>query len=204
MATLARAEGIILDVVTPEFDRMDDPPGRTVRARLRRILGIDARFDVLLVHRDAEAQPAQDRVVEIERAAEAEHVRWPKVPIVPIRMTEAWLLLDEADIRFVAGRPSGTDPLNLPPLASIESLPDPNHFSEASWRRRLGYEAAGSGNFSATSRLIGVSSLTASTWMGRLHNWTHGELSGKRQPSPCTRLTDRPDSKPISRNQPWT
>jgi hypothetical protein len=40
-------------------------------------------------------------------------------------MTEAWLLFDDAAIRRAAGNPNGTMPLGLPPLKSVESLPDP-------------------------------------------------------------------------------
>lgn len=47
------------------------------------------------------------------------------VPIVPVRMTEAWLLLDEALIREVAGRPSGTESLGLPKPLQAESVADP-------------------------------------------------------------------------------
>ncbi len=40
-------------------------------------------------------------------------------------MTEAWLLVDEIAIRWAAGNPRGTEPLNLPSLSRIEDLPDP-------------------------------------------------------------------------------
>jgi hypothetical protein len=40
-------------------------------------------------------------------------------------MTEAWLLIDEPEIRRVAGRPAGTNDLGLPSVAAIESLADP-------------------------------------------------------------------------------
>ena len=38
---------------------------------------------------------------------------------------EAWLLADEASIRRVAGRPRGTEPLDLPAPDELESVPDP-------------------------------------------------------------------------------
>jgi hypothetical protein len=40
-------------------------------------------------------------------------------------MTEAWLLLDEAAIRDVAGRPSGRVALDLPEPGDVERLDDP-------------------------------------------------------------------------------
>jgi hypothetical protein len=47
------------------------------------------------------------------------------VSIIPVRMTEAWLLIDEEAIRAAAGNPKGKVALDLPGLNKIESLPDP-------------------------------------------------------------------------------
>jgi len=43
--------------------------------------------DVIFVHRDAEAQSDEARLREIP---DEDHI----VPVVPVRMTEAWLLID--------------------------------------------------------------------------------------------------------------
>ncbi|HUT94205.1 MAG TPA: hypothetical protein VMY37_32390 [Thermoguttaceae bacterium] len=48
----------------------------------------------------------------------------PAVPVVPVRMTEAWLLFDEKAIRRAAGNPNGTDPLQVP-VRQAEDIPDP-------------------------------------------------------------------------------
>jgi Domain of unknown function (DUF4276) len=125
VAALAQRHGVILDVVTPEFDRMDDPPGRRVRDRLERVLGIDHDFNVLVVHRDAERASVRHRLDDIRRAAESVALAWPTVAVIPVRMTEAWLLLDETAIREVSGRPTGTDPLELPHPTRVEAHPDP-------------------------------------------------------------------------------
>jgi len=47
------------------------------------------------------------------------------IPIVPVRMQEAWLLFDESAIRLAAGNPNGNVALSIPPLARLESLPNP-------------------------------------------------------------------------------
>jgi hypothetical protein len=124
-AAIARLHGVALDVVAPEFGRMDKPPGRAVKQRLERMLRIDRDFDVLLVHRDCENDTVANRENEIFSGVHDCGVDWSVVPIVPIRMTEAWLLLDEDAIRVVAGRPSGGESLDLPRLSQIESMPDP-------------------------------------------------------------------------------
>lgn len=84
--------------------------------------------DVLFVHRDAESQPPSQRHDEIHQAVGEAGQRGMSIPcvcVVPVRMTEAWLLLDESAIRRAAGNPNGSMPLSLPASDRIESLPDP-------------------------------------------------------------------------------
>jgi hypothetical protein len=79
----------------------------------------------LFVHRDAERSSLASRRGEIRRAAAAVPTAPPVVCIIPIRMMEAWLLLDEQAIREASGNPRGSVALNLPSPARIEQLPDP-------------------------------------------------------------------------------
>ena len=84
--------------------------------------------DMLFVHRDAEGQDPGRRYEEINAAvlvATDLGFNLPHVCVVPVRMQEAWLLLDPAAIRSAADNPNGKAPLNLPPPRRIESLPDP-------------------------------------------------------------------------------
>lgn len=98
--------------------------------------------DILFVHRDAEVEAADRRYQEIAVALSNERLRY--VPIVPVRMTEAWFLFDESAIRVAAGNPNGTVALALPALDRLESIPDPKDLlrtafvnaSELSPRRR--------------------------------------------------------------------
>lgn len=119
--------------------------GRSVEQRLRFLLTQGAKFDIAFVHRDAEAQdPAQRRAEIASGASSAGLVGTPVVPIVPVRMTEAWLLLDEAGIRRIAARPNGQAQLGLPKWHEAESIADPKQrletalllASETSGRRR--------------------------------------------------------------------
>jgi hypothetical protein len=84
--------------------------------------------DFLFIHRDAERQPAADRHKEIRTAfsdASNYKVNLPSVAVVPVRMSEAWLIFDESAIRNAAGNPNGILPLNLPALNRLETRPDP-------------------------------------------------------------------------------
>lgn len=100
-------------------------PDRTVAGRLRMLVVQEFPFDVVFVHRDAEGDDPQRRRREIADGAEAVGITSPVIPVVPVRMTEAWLLLDPAEIRRVAGRPNGRDPLDLPVPSEVERLADP-------------------------------------------------------------------------------
>lgn len=79
--------------------------------------------DILFVHRDAEGEEPTFRYAEISNALSGEGL--PYVPIVPVRMTEAWFLFDEDAIRTAAGNPNSNIVLNLPRLDRVEALPDP-------------------------------------------------------------------------------
>lgn len=98
-------------------------PGANLRDRLSRAVQ-EYPCDVLFVHRDAEREPREKRVEEIRRAVVAAGVP-ACVPVVPVRMTEAWLLIEEGAIRRAAGNPNGEVSLPLPRLTSLETVADP-------------------------------------------------------------------------------
>lgn len=83
--------------------------------------------EVLFVHRDSDRELPERRREEIHAAAQAIEVGNPPqlVPVVPVRMTEAWLLVSEAAIRSAAANPHGRVRLNLPDTGRLEALPDP-------------------------------------------------------------------------------
>ena len=84
--------------------------------------------DLLFVHRDAETASLDVRLSEIKQAvsdASIENGISTVVCVVPVRMTEAWLLFDVGAIRRAAGNPNGNVSLNLPSLSRVETLPNP-------------------------------------------------------------------------------
>ncbi|MFV0524202.1 MAG: hypothetical protein ACK5RL_06865 [Acidimicrobiales bacterium] len=118
--------GVEIRVTSPDLRRLPNPPSFKIEDRLRAVFDIDdAGYDLLFVHRDAEKQDPRLRHDEVRTAVSAVCHGRPYVPVVPIRMTEAWLLLDEQLIREVAGRPDGAVPLKLPTPNQVESLPNP-------------------------------------------------------------------------------
>jgi len=108
---------------------------RTLSERIQTVLQQNA-YDLLLVHRDAEKEGPSKRQAEVrdalaqalERMATAERrgrTGVPVVPVVPVRMSEAWLLFSERAIRRAARNPRSTVELDLPVVGRVESIPDP-------------------------------------------------------------------------------
>jgi hypothetical protein len=94
--------------------------------------------DVLFVHRDAEREPPEHRIHEIRLAVDGVDLPVPHLRVIPVRMTEAWLLFDAAAIRRAAGNPNGDMPLELPALSRVEDLPDPKEVLRSLLREASG------------------------------------------------------------------
>jgi len=83
--------------------------------------------DVLFIHRDAEKQKPSLRREEIHQAVSASGIRKPWTPVVPVRMTEAWLLISESAVRETACNPKGMVTIDFPPIARLETIADPKN-----------------------------------------------------------------------------
>lgn len=128
---LCAERGVEVRITAPDFRLLRTPPGLKVSDRLRHSLVQEIQPEIVFVHRDAEGQPPKERCLEVKNAIAQASPGLPHVPVVPIRMTEAWLLVDEQQIRDVAGRPNSTAPLALPPIRRIEQHSDPKELLKA-------------------------------------------------------------------------
>ncbi|MFC8044393.1 hypothetical protein [Nocardia sp. NPDC057353] len=143
--TLFLEKGVEIRLTKPDFRILAGVP-KDVESRITAglaLLGFDP--DIIVVHRDADGDGWERRKKEIRTAVNHAAPQIPcVVSVIPVRMTEAWLLLDETAIRRVAGKPSGKASLNLPGPKKIESEPDPKQLlkmclleaSECTGRRR--------------------------------------------------------------------
>ena len=118
-----------IDRIQPEWadlHRLPRPP-QTLGDRISIAMKLYP-CDLLFVHRDAEGKDPCHRYEEIRNAlreAAVQGIQPPAICVVPVRMTEAWLLINEPAIRIAAGNPNGTRPLSLPHLSTIEEIRDP-------------------------------------------------------------------------------
>lgn len=83
--------------------------------------------DVLFIHLDADKDPLLKRRQIASAVAElrAEGFVTPHICIIPVRESEAWVLIDEAAIREAAENRRGKVKLHLPSRKKLETVADP-------------------------------------------------------------------------------
>jgi hypothetical protein len=83
--------------------------------------------DLLFIHRDAEKESRAVRIDEIGVVVSqlTSVIDVPTICVIPVRMTEAWLIFDEIALRKAASNPNGNIELQMPRLKQIECEPDP-------------------------------------------------------------------------------
>jgi len=107
----------------PDLSVLPTKVEQTVASKVRAALALEPAANLVFVHRDSDSRDPEPRYQEISSAMsefDREHVA-----VVPVQETEAWLILDEDEIRHVASNPNGKTNLNLPKLAQVEDLADP-------------------------------------------------------------------------------
>lgn len=142
-----------------DLRRLPKPPKKLLQ---RIILSLELYpCDLLFVHRDAEKETHQKRVVEIQEAIlQVKSVQVPPfVCVIPVRMQEAWLLFDEAALRRAAGNPNGHQVLDLPDVAQLEELPNPKNILHELLRQASGLSSRRVKKFSVNERVHRVAEL---------------------------------------------
>ncbi|WAP58307.1 hypothetical protein [Streptomyces sp. S465] len=123
-----RAFPMVPTTTVPDLNRLPSKPGHSVEDKLRaaqRLSDGERGYDLVVIHRDADGHPALHRRREIAEAVAQVSPGLAHVPVIPVRMLEAWLLLDHAAIREVAGSSNGKVTLGLPKVNRAESAADP-------------------------------------------------------------------------------
>jgi len=138
---LARARGpfdLLLQALSPL------PEARTFVERVASLVQQSQGWvHVLFIHTDAGAgttrRARRERIEPALQAAQALVPGWRTiVPVVPVRESEAWLLVDESAIRAAIGVPHGGAGLELPARArDVEHVLDPKRAFERAVRRVL-------------------------------------------------------------------
>jgi hypothetical protein len=112
-----------IELNRPNLGLIRNPP-KSLEDRVQAAIS-SAPCDILFIHRDADAAGFRARAEEIDAGLSGVALPIPYVRVVPVHMSEAWLLIDPNAIRKVALRPNGRTPLAMPKISQLESLPDP-------------------------------------------------------------------------------
>lgn len=117
--------------------------------------------DLLFIHRDAEKEPHERRIEEIRTALQciSPYPTIPVICVVPVRMTEAWLLFDMMALRKAASNPNGKTVLQLPDLRKLENEPDPKEVLYELLRQASDLSSRRLKKFSPSERIHRVSEL---------------------------------------------
>jgi len=85
-------------------------------------------FDILIYHRDAESnkiETVEDRIKEIFKNLEDDKDIDSLVCVIPVRMMESWLLINEDAIKKAAGNRNYIGEIEIPLIYNIEKIPKP-------------------------------------------------------------------------------
>jgi hypothetical protein len=122
-----------------QFDRL--PPGKasTLVDRIKTAADIYP-CEILFVHRDADSGTIEERENGILAAVISANLinTVSPVAVIPVQMTEAWLLIDECAIRTAAGYRNGTANLALPTVGELERRADPKGLLQKALRTASG------------------------------------------------------------------
>lgn len=128
-----------VSVSAPDLNWLSDQPvGHSVADKLRAVKRLSDEYELAILHRDADREGIEARRTEIAAAVKS---TWPElshIPVIPVTMLEAWLLLDEGVIRQVAGNPKGKMPLSLPKPSNVERIADPKQLLKETLARASG------------------------------------------------------------------
>jgi hypothetical protein len=105
------------------------PPSSALDQRMVKAVSLYP-CDILFVHRDAEKEAFQTRKDEILRFYQKINNTFSEklVPVVPVRMMETWLLIDEKALKMAAGNRNYAKNIVLPRPKNLESLAEPKDY----------------------------------------------------------------------------
>lgn len=109
----------------PDLSMFVQPVGLTVKSKLEAVIKHYPGVDLIFIHRDADNAGIAAREQEIIDACSDLHLTAVIVPVVPVKMLEAWLLADQDKIKMVGGgRGYRGNIEGVPSIAALENVRD--------------------------------------------------------------------------------
>lgn len=134
---LFSAAGLRLNLSRPDYSRLEEKVAKDVRSRV--LAGVELLGevpDVVVAHRDADNVGAPARRGEIMEAISGVDASMSGVPVVPVRMTEAWLLPTRPPSAGSQEIPTGASASSSPVCARPSGSRTRRRCSERSWSSR--------------------------------------------------------------------
>ena len=152
---------------------------------------------LVFVHRDSENFTLDERRREFETVE-----RQDVVPVVPVRMSESWLLFDGLAIAKAAGSPTSQVP--VPGIAQLEDIPDPKGLLDELLFQAAGHPPGATAGDSCVI-LSDVASALPSTSPTTVRSRTclRSGASRKRWPSATRTGTGLGNRRRDSAHEPW-
>lgn len=135
-ALVSHIRSLLISYGAAASDGTSSNSGNTIADKIRQGRELFGALDILFIHRDADsyrdsdAAGSEKRRAEIAEAVISSGHDGPYVGIVPVQMTETWLLVNESEIRRVAGNPRGLQDLGLPSVNRLETISNPKESLE--------------------------------------------------------------------------
>lgn len=130
--------GLLEPIIDWSIQRLDPDvqiDGRSFAKRRGSLEDFFNRYDpdgmMTFVHRDAEGVPLAERLEEFEVLDLS-----PMVPVVPVRMSEAWILFDKDAISEAVGQAAHS--VSVPSVPRLEGISDPKAHLDALLLRAAG------------------------------------------------------------------
>ncbi|PNG13815.1 hypothetical protein [Stutzerimonas stutzeri] len=109
----------------PDLSMFVQPVGLTVRSKLEAVIKYYPSVDLIFIHRDADNAGVAAREQEILDACSNLSLTAVVVPLVPVKMLEAWLLADQDKIKMVGGGKNYRGDIEgVPGVAALENVRD--------------------------------------------------------------------------------
>lgn len=109
--------------IAPDLRQLPTPPGNSVAEKAAAIEEHFSEINLIFVHRDADNAGYDARREEISQQTEG--CQSSIIPIIPVKMIEAWLLCDIEKIGTIIGIQADRRPNSAPKIRNIEKLADP-------------------------------------------------------------------------------
>ena len=104
----------------PDIGLIEPSAGNSVGEKIDALIRWDPNVKTFFIHRDADNAGYDARINEIHRQT-AHLPGYVIIPVIPVKILESWLILDEQAIKSVIGHPGSKVKLNLPNPKHVES-----------------------------------------------------------------------------------